>query len=91
MELLGLVQMTELEAYFDRLDAERVSRARELTAIKRSFGSSSDPSLASVRSKATVVLCYAVWEGYYNDCVVSTSRFSRRKGEGYDEPIGCCF
>lgn len=72
--------MPELEQYFDRLDAERVSRVRELTAIRRSFGSSGDASLSTVHSKATVVLCYAVWEGFYNECVSEYFSFLKDKG-----------
>ena len=72
--------MPELEQYFDRLDAERVSRAKELTAIRRSFDSSGDPSLTPVHSKATVVLCYAVWEGFYNECVNEYFLFLKDRG-----------
>lgn len=72
--------MPELDDYFDRLDSERVSRVRELTSIKRSFGFSGDPSQATVHSKATVVLCYAVWEGFYNECVSEYCGFLKANG-----------
>jgi len=72
--------MPELDDYFDRLDTERVSRIRELTAIRRSFSISIDTSQATVHSKATVVLCYAAWEGFYNECVTEYCAFLTAKG-----------
>ena len=42
---------------------------KELTEVKRVLGDTRGPDPATVRSKASVVLCYACWEGFYNECV----------------------
>ena len=59
-----------IDNFFDDIDAARSLRVRELLEIKRHFG---DPSPESdpmgVQSKALVVLSYAAWEGFYNECV----------------------
>ena len=48
--------------------------------MKRSFSSSIDPNLTTVHSKAAVVLCYAVWEGFYNECVTEYIAFLKETG-----------
>lgn len=61
--------MPDLSRYLDLIDVARSSRARELSELRARFSASdrSDPFL--VGSKAVVVLSYAAWEGFYNDCV----------------------
>ena len=61
--------MTDIDEYFDRIDLGRIRRIRELSEIKRILGSIEGTDPATVKSKASVVLCYASWEGFYNDCV----------------------
>lgn len=65
----GLIPMPDPEAYFDVIDAARVRRAKELSEVKRWFtvGQGDDPLI--IASKATVVLSYAAWEGFFNECV----------------------
>lgn len=55
--------------FFDAIDSARVQRAKELSEIKRTFLAlvSADP--LAIGSKAVVVLSYAAWEGFYNECV----------------------
>lgn len=72
--------MPDVDKYFDEIDIARVRRAKELSEIKRSFGAliSSDPF--GIASKAVVVLTYANWEGFYNECVRTYLNFLREKG-----------
>ena len=72
--------MPDIDIYFDEIDIARARRAKELSEIKRSFGSllSSDP--LGIASKAVVVLTYANWEGFYNECVRTYLNFLREKG-----------
>lgn len=60
--------MSDPDDYFDAIDSARVQRAKELSEIKRTFlwKAGSDP--LSIGSKSVVVLSYAAWEGFYNDC-----------------------
>ena len=67
--------MPTLEYYFDEIDSSRAHRIRELSEIKRIFDRSSGEDPFEVRSRALVVLCYAVWEGFYNECVGIYCRF----------------
>ncbi len=57
-------------------------RVRELSEIKRLFGSSSSASdPMGVHSKALVVLSYAAWEGFYNECVDTYCDFLQLQGK----------
>lgn len=72
--------MPDIDKYFDDIDVARVRRAKELSAIKRSFGPLVSSEPFGVASKAVVVLSYAHWEGFYNDCVRTYLDFLREKG-----------
>jgi hypothetical protein len=72
--------MPDIDRYFDEIDAARVRRARELSEIKRKFGAADDQDTAGVNSKAAVVLTYANWEGFYNECVRAYVRFLTERG-----------
>lgn len=72
--------MPKLDDFFDEIDITRVRRAKELSEIKRSFGQMDTNDLYGVASKAVVVLAYANWEGFYNDCVRTYLRFLVEKG-----------
>lgn len=61
--------MPNLETYFDALDNARVQRAKELSEIKTRFSAVSVTDPLAILSKATIVLTYANWEGFYNQCV----------------------
>ena len=61
--------MPKLDDFFDEIDSARVRRAKELSEIKRSFGQLAVNDVYGVASKAVVVLTYANWEGFYNECV----------------------
>ena len=56
--------MPSLDDYFDEIDSLRVVRVKELLEIKAELS-----GLRTVSSKAVVVLTYACWEGFYNECV----------------------
>lgn len=61
--------MPDVEQYFDAIDEARSKRARELSDIKFNFSASVGSDPFSLRSKAVLVLTYANWEGFYNECV----------------------
>ena len=62
------------EKYLDEIDSARVFRVRELSEVKRIFSQDRSDSFG-VQSKAAVVLCYAAWEGFYNECIDTYCRF----------------
>lgn len=71
-----------VDDFFDDIDAARSLRVRELSEIKRHFGGSSaasDPM--GVQSKALVVLSYAAWEAFYNECVDAYCEFLQNQGK----------
>ena len=71
-----------IDDFFDEIDEARSFRVRELSEIKRLFGRrsvSSDPM--GVQSKALVVLSYATWEGFYNECVEAYCDFLQLQGK----------
>ena len=77
--------MTEVSEYFDKIDLGRFRRAKELSEIKRLFGDTAGPDPSIIRSRATVVLCYACWEGFYNECVdVYTTFLKKNSGRVRD-------
>lgn len=61
--------MADVEKFFDAIDSARVRRVKELSEIKRTFVTTSISDPLSLASKAAVVLTYATWEGFYNECV----------------------
>ena len=72
--------MRKLDDFFDEIDTARMRRAKELSEIKRSFGQLAANDVYGVASKAVVVLAYANWEGFYNECVRAYLRFLVEKG-----------
>lgn len=72
--------MPDIDRYFDEIDAARVRRTKELSEIKRKFSVEGSPDRAGVNSKAVVVLTYANWEGFYNECVRSYLQFLKERG-----------
>jgi len=67
--------MPDLDNYLDEIDAARVSRARELSEIKFKFAESTSSDFLYIYSRAAIVLAYASWEGFYNECVRTYIRF----------------
>lgn len=72
--------MTNLGEFFDEIDIARQRRARDLSEIRRSFVQLAANDVYGVASKMVVVLSYANWEGFYNECVRSYLRFLVEKG-----------
>ncbi len=72
--------MVEINEFFDEIDAARIRRARGLLEIKRICGSFGGSDPEGINSKATIVLCYSTWEGFYNDCVEVYFQFLRQRG-----------
>lgn len=67
--------MLDVDKYWDRIDSERYRRVRELSEIRRFCSSSPASDPESVGSRAAVVLCYAAWEGFYNECITNYLSF----------------
>jgi hypothetical protein len=61
--------MPATEDFFDAIDRARIQRARELSEIKRTFHATAASDPLAIGSKSVVVLTYAIWEGFYNECV----------------------
>ncbi len=72
--------MLNVDRYFDAIDAARIRRVRELSEIKHRFGVDRNGDPAAVNSKAAVVLTYANWEGFYNECVDIYVAFLTERG-----------
>ena len=72
--------MSKLEAYLDEIDLARIRRVKELSEVKRVFVTSSDSDPLGVQSKAVVVLSYASWEGFYNECIYTYRQFLTDQG-----------
>lgn len=72
--------MPSLDDYFNEIDSARVRRVKELSEVKRYFGRMIGDDMLGVASKAIVVLAYANWEGFYNECVRSYISFLVEKG-----------
>lgn len=85
--------MATIDNYFDEIDASRIHRIQELSELKRLFGTTPENDPLGVGSKAVVVLTYAAWEGFYNDCVEIYCRFlvdigKRVKDAGWNMLVG---
>lgn len=61
--------MTDVSSHIDKIDVERLRRARELSELKVRMTEMNGISKYGVNSKALIVLAYAHWEGFYNECV----------------------
>ena len=72
--------MPDIERYFDEIDSARAKRAKELSEIKFRFTSNPAPDPSGINSRAVIVLTYASWEGFYNECVRAYMRFLRERG-----------
>lgn len=72
--------MPSLDEYFDEIDTARVRRAKELSEMKKSFKELVDNDIYAIGSKAVVVLAYASWEGFYNECVRTYLKYLAERG-----------
>ncbi|MDZ7662474.1 MAE_28990/MAE_18760 family HEPN-like nuclease [Thiohalophilus sp.] len=61
--------MNNVSFYIDEIDANRIRRAKELSELKVRMTETAYLSRYGVNSKATIVLSYAHWEGFYNECI----------------------
>lgn len=73
--------MPKLEDHFNEIDLSRTRRIRELSEIKQAFCGPVGGGSLEVRSRALVVLSYAVWEGFYNECVETYCGFLATGGK----------
>ncbi len=72
--------MTEIDRYLSEIDSKRLRRTLELSELKVRMASPVGVSRYGVHSKAVIVLSYAHWEGFYNDCVQCYVEFLRNNG-----------
>ena len=68
------------DEFFDAIDSARIQRAKELSEIKRTFLSMIGADPLAIGSKSVVVLSYAAWEGFYNECVKTYMEFLQQQG-----------
>lgn len=61
--------MTDISIFIEKIDLERLRRARELSELKVRMTELNGMAKYGVNSKALIVLAYAHWEGFYNECV----------------------
>lgn len=73
--------MTSADTFLMEIDANRSRRARELSEVKTQFAVTEDRFPYRVKSKAVIVLTYAHWEGFYNECVDTYLNFLRDSGK----------
>ena len=63
--------MSTIDAFFDSVDQNRILRLKELMETKRILTQPIASDVYDVHSRAAVVLAYAAWEGFFNQCVNS--------------------
>jgi RiboL-PSP-HEPN len=73
--------MPDVNSYLDEIDAARMRRARELSEIKFKFTATAGPDLLYIGSRSVIVLTYANWEGFYNECARVYIRFLKGLGK----------
>ena len=61
--------MHDWEKFLSAIDESRLRRAKELSDIKSHLAGPSVTSPYGIHAKAVIVLSYAHWEGFYNECV----------------------
>ena len=61
--------MNDVIKNIEKIDALRLRRAKELSELKVRMTEAGKNSKYGVHSKAVIVLVYANWEGFYNECV----------------------
>jgi hypothetical protein len=73
--------MPDVDSYFDEIDVARMRRAKELSEIKFKFTTPAGPDPSNISSRAVIVLTYASWEGFYNECARVYVRFLKELGK----------
>lgn len=61
--------MSDIKKYTEKIDTSRLRRAKELSELKIRMTEMNGISKYGINSKALIVLSYAHWEGFYNECV----------------------
>jgi hypothetical protein len=61
--------MTDNFPFLTEIDSIRLRRAKELSEIKVRMSELDSVAQFGIQSKAVIVLSYAHWEGFYNDCI----------------------
>jgi len=59
----------QIAEFFDKIDASRILRAREALRAQTLLQGLPSGDPYAIGSKSIILLCYASWEGFYNDCV----------------------
>jgi hypothetical protein len=67
--------MLDTYAYMNELDTRRLSRVLELSDIRTNFATRNFSGRTTLASKAVVVLSYAHWEGFFNECAETYVKF----------------
>ena len=72
--------MVNIDHYFDEVDRRRLQRARELSDLKVQLSADSRTDPFFIKSKSAIVLSYAHWEGFHNECTVCYIDFLKELG-----------
>lgn len=72
--------MVAVEKFFDEIDAIRTARAKELIELRAFANTVQSDVHKSLLSKSAIVISYAHWEGFYNECVSQYLSFLVEKG-----------
>lgn len=73
--------MGDINDALAEIDSHRIRRRRELSYIQTSFSAPPSQPNYGAESQAVVVLCYAHWEGFYNDSVEVYLNYLKSSGK----------
>lgn len=77
--------MNDIFWFLSEIDSNRLRRARELSEIKVRMNDLSTLAQFGIQSKAVIVLSYAHWEGFYNDCISLYIDYLREAGKSVSD------
>ena len=72
--------MIDIDSFFNDIDRKRFERVRELAEMNHRFTSSDMNFSYDINAKAIIVLAYAHWEGFYNECIQTYISLLQEKG-----------
>lgn len=77
--------MKDIYPFLSEFDSIRLRRAKELSEIKVRMNQIGYVAQFGIQSKAVIVLSYAQWEGFYNDCISIFIDFLKEKGKAVSD------
>lgn len=77
--------MSNISHFLEEMDSVRLRRAKELSEIKVRMGELVAVAQFGLHSKSVIVLSYAHWEGFYNDCISIYTDFMKDSGKSVSD------